>query len=162
MGPVRIYIMAGMVLLPSLAIAATDCQIVEYPDHYAAVCIGDEKSEPVLTQTETVQSQRPAKAPGGTKAVQAEDASIAVPPSMAASARLAVKASGAQTSAALQGKEPVTGQTDTVKFPVATGQPQNDMAAAKVAGDSKSKGKGKISFLTRMKNNLAVSSMSKH
>ena len=81
---------------------------------------------------------------------------------MAASARLAVKARDAQPSVALPGKEPVTGQTDTVKFPVATGQPQNDMAAARVANDSKSKGKGKISFYTRMKNNLAVSSMAKH
>ena len=169
MEPVRNYLIAGMILLPSLVMAATDCQIIEYPDHYAAVCVGDEKTEPVLTQkpmdsldSEGVQVQPAAKAPVVKKAVKAESAPVAVQQSMTESARLATKAAGAQPSVPLQGKEPVAGQTGTVRFPVATGQPQNDMGAAKVANDSKFRGKGKISFVTRMKNNLAVSSMSKH
>lgn len=224
------YVFAGIVLLPSMVTAATDCQIIEYPDHIDAVCIGDEKNEPVLTQKsmgsrvpETVQAQRAAKAPLESKAVNTkveplvvpiatsmaasaslaakapleskavntEDAPIAasmaasarlaaktpleseavntevapvapIAPSMAASARMAVKARGAQPSVALADKEQVTGQADPVRFPVATGQPQNDMAAARVTNNSNSKGKGKISFIARMKNNLAVSSMAKH
>ncbi|HEX9080363.1 MAG TPA: hypothetical protein VF795_12290 [Desulfuromonadaceae bacterium] len=40
-------VMIGTVLLPSLACAATDCRVVEYPDHYEAICMGDGNSGPV-------------------------------------------------------------------------------------------------------------------
>lgn len=30
-----------MVLLPCTAFAATNCRVIEYPDHYEAVCVGD-------------------------------------------------------------------------------------------------------------------------
>ncbi len=37
----KIFIMMGTVLLPSLAVGATDCRVVEYPDRYEAICNGD-------------------------------------------------------------------------------------------------------------------------
>jgi len=37
----RRIILLMMVLLPGMAFAATDCRIVEYPDHTEAVCVGD-------------------------------------------------------------------------------------------------------------------------
>lgn len=40
-----------MVLLPQLLFADTDCWVKEYPDHYLAVCTGDEKAEPVPRQS---------------------------------------------------------------------------------------------------------------
>lgn len=42
----RKIISLGMVLLPCTAFAATDCRVVEYPDHYEAVCIGDAEQKP--------------------------------------------------------------------------------------------------------------------
>lgn len=43
----RKIIMVGMVVLPHMVFAATDCRVVEYPDHFEAVCVGDEKTGPV-------------------------------------------------------------------------------------------------------------------
>ena len=40
----RKIITIGMVLLPCMAFANTDCRVINYPDHYEAVCIGDEKA----------------------------------------------------------------------------------------------------------------------
>jgi hypothetical protein len=40
-----------MVLLPCTATAKTDCNIVDYPDHYEAVCTGDAKMPAVSDQT---------------------------------------------------------------------------------------------------------------
>src|SRR5690242_17918892 len=37
----------GIVLAPYLAFAASDCRVVEYPDHYEAVCTGDASHMPV-------------------------------------------------------------------------------------------------------------------
>jgi hypothetical protein len=34
---------AGMVLLPQLLFAGTDCRVKEYPDHFLAICDGDGK-----------------------------------------------------------------------------------------------------------------------
>jgi hypothetical protein len=35
--------------VPCIANAGTDCKLVEYPDHYEAVCVGDEKYVPQET-----------------------------------------------------------------------------------------------------------------
>jgi len=46
----------GMLLLPSVAFAATDCRVVEYPDQYETVCVGDMSSLPAPPRpAETVQ-----------------------------------------------------------------------------------------------------------
>jgi hypothetical protein len=42
---------AGMVLLPHLLFAGTKCSFKEYPDHYLATCIGDEKAVSGSQQT---------------------------------------------------------------------------------------------------------------
>lgn len=34
-------VILAIVLLPSMAAAATECRVVEYPDHYEAICTGD-------------------------------------------------------------------------------------------------------------------------
>jgi hypothetical protein len=34
-------IFMGVVLLPCMAFASTDCRVVEYPDHDEAICSGD-------------------------------------------------------------------------------------------------------------------------
>ncbi len=34
-------ILLGIVLVPYAAFAATNCRVVEYPDHYEAICTGD-------------------------------------------------------------------------------------------------------------------------
>ena len=46
----KTIIVAVMVLLPQLLFADTDCWVKEYPDHYLAVCNGDEKLEPAPNQ----------------------------------------------------------------------------------------------------------------
>ena len=46
----RKIIFIGMVLLPCMAIAGTDCRIIEYPDHFEAVCDGDSRQSPVALQ----------------------------------------------------------------------------------------------------------------
>lgn len=57
-------IVAGLVAFPAMAIAS-DCHVVEYPDHYEAVCTGQES--PVSTQgksvTTTTRSVAAAQAP---------------------------------------------------------------------------------------------------
>jgi hypothetical protein len=40
-------IFTGLALVPCAVFAATDCRVVEYPDHYEAVCVGTEKNNPV-------------------------------------------------------------------------------------------------------------------
>ncbi len=35
------FILLGIVLVPYTAFAATNCRVVEYPDHYEAICTGD-------------------------------------------------------------------------------------------------------------------------
>ena len=46
-----------IVLLPCAAFAATDCRIVEYADHYEAVCVGTAELTPATRIT--VQEQVP-------------------------------------------------------------------------------------------------------
>lgn len=55
---------AGLVLLPCLVFAVTDCRVVEYPDHFEAVCVGDPKYTP--EQPEQADSN-----PAATKGAQA-------------------------------------------------------------------------------------------
>lgn len=50
----KLFISVLLVLMPCSAIAASDCQVVEYPDHNEVVCVGDEKAEP-STQSPTPQ-----------------------------------------------------------------------------------------------------------
>src|SRR5476651_65416 len=45
-----------LLVLPSMLFAATNCKVTEYPDHFEAVCIGDEQSGPL-------QKQGPAQTP---------------------------------------------------------------------------------------------------
>jgi hypothetical protein len=46
----KIIISLMMVLLPCTAFAATDCRIVEYPDHTEAVCVGDAEQTTASSQ----------------------------------------------------------------------------------------------------------------
>ena len=52
----RMILLVGMVLLPRMLSAATDCRVAEFPDHYEVICTGDEKAGAVQTQT-TVQKK---------------------------------------------------------------------------------------------------------
>jgi hypothetical protein len=42
----RILIVIALMLAPGLSFARTDCHVAEHPDHFEAVCIGDEKASP--------------------------------------------------------------------------------------------------------------------
>lgn len=60
-------LIAGMVVFPTMAVAS-DCHVVEYPDHYEAVCVGQEspatvREKPVTTTTRDVAAQAPVTAP---------------------------------------------------------------------------------------------------
>ncbi|HEX5773932.1 MAG TPA: hypothetical protein VFY07_06370 [Geomobilimonas sp.] len=44
-------LVAGMVVFPAMALAS-DCHVVEYPDHYEAVCVGQES--PVTVREKSV------------------------------------------------------------------------------------------------------------
>ena len=37
----KILLVVGMMLVPCVVLAATDCRLTEYPDHFEAVCIGE-------------------------------------------------------------------------------------------------------------------------
>ena len=50
----RYFVSAVLVVIPCLAMAASDCQVVEYPDHDEVVCVGDEKA-PSATQSPAAQ-----------------------------------------------------------------------------------------------------------
>ena len=45
---------AGIVLLPYLAFAATDCRVIEYPDRYEAICTGDAPHTPAPSASRAV------------------------------------------------------------------------------------------------------------
>ncbi|WP_298268346.1 hypothetical protein [Geobacter sp.] len=47
----RMILLVGMVLLPRMLFAATDCRVAEFPDHYEVICTGDEKAGAVQAQT---------------------------------------------------------------------------------------------------------------
>ncbi|GLI39386.1 hypothetical protein KI811_11630 [Geobacter hydrogenophilus] len=59
----KLAIVAGMVLLPHVLFAETDCRIDEYPDHYVAICNGEEKAEPQASQS-SASDQSAAATPG--------------------------------------------------------------------------------------------------
>jgi hypothetical protein len=46
----KIIISLAMVLLPCTTFASTDCRVVEYPDHYEAICNGDSEKTPAPYQ----------------------------------------------------------------------------------------------------------------
>lgn len=54
----KVIISALIVLIPCIAGAATDCQVVEYPDHNEVICVGDEKAPASVTQ-KTAKKQEP-------------------------------------------------------------------------------------------------------
>lgn len=58
-----LLLLAGLSFSPCMAFAAKDCRIIEYPDHYEAVCVGDPRY--ALKQPEL-----PANAPDTTKGAQ--------------------------------------------------------------------------------------------
>lgn len=53
----RMFILSGMMLFPMLAFGATDCRIIENPDNFEVVCVGDIKSEPTAVNTATTSLQ---------------------------------------------------------------------------------------------------------
>ncbi|AFR42828.1 hypothetical protein Gmet_3609 [Geobacter metallireducens GS-15] len=50
----KLAVVAGMVLLPHVLFADTDCRVDEYPDHYVVVCTGEEKAEPPAPRPSTI------------------------------------------------------------------------------------------------------------
>lgn len=79
-------VLVAMVLLPRMVFAATDCRVVEYPDHYEAVCVGSEKYGPVQAKTAVqekaaAQAQAPAQSQ---EAAQAQTAAKAPSPAVQA------------------------------------------------------------------------------
>jgi hypothetical protein len=52
----KTLIFLGMVLFPCMAIAATDCRTVEYPDHTEVTCVGDAAQAPASAQ---IDGQKP-------------------------------------------------------------------------------------------------------
>jgi len=106
----KISIIAGLVLLPNLLFATTDCHVVDYPDHYVAVCVGDEKNVPEQGQ-QSVTNQAPAPAKSIVKTKSATAPKTTVPP----------------------GQASVTAQTAATPQSAATGQPvATQMASMKV------------------------------
>jgi hypothetical protein len=49
----RKFILMGMILLPGVVVGASDCRIVEYPENYEVVCVGDGKYVPVPVNAAT-------------------------------------------------------------------------------------------------------------
>jgi hypothetical protein len=58
-------LMLGMLALPRLCFAATDCHIVEMKDHFEAVCVGDAmpSQAPARAQPQAVVEAAPPPAP---------------------------------------------------------------------------------------------------
>ncbi|GFO59678.1 hypothetical protein GMST_20030 [Geomonas silvestris] len=59
----KTFLTAGMVLLPQLLFAGTDCRVKEFPDHYLATCDGDSKGAAVQPLPEQQRSSNPAPEP---------------------------------------------------------------------------------------------------
>ncbi|ABQ27219.1 hypothetical protein [Geotalea uraniireducens] len=84
-------VLVAMVLLPRMVFAATDCRVVEYPDHYEAVCVGSEKYGPVQAKT-AVQEKAPPQAQTPVQAQEAAQAQTAAKaPSPAVQALIAYR-----------------------------------------------------------------------
>ena len=45
-----------MLLLPCQVFAGTNCRVIEYPDHYEAVCVGDPRPVPAQTGVQAVRA----------------------------------------------------------------------------------------------------------
>lgn len=58
----KILMTVFIVLVPGFVVAATNCHMAEYPDHYEAVCIGDEKAIPEPYQKPAPTQNQPAPA----------------------------------------------------------------------------------------------------
>lgn len=100
--------------MPGMVIAATDCRVIEYPDHYDAVCVGDEKTGPVRGQTAI-----PVQAPA---AVQAP---------------VTAQAPAAQAPSTKQVNTQVTTRTEAARVPVTIGQRRPDKALRDAARASR-------------------------
>jgi hypothetical protein len=60
----RLLVAAILILVPCLAFARTDCRAIEHPDHFEAVCLGDEKAVPAHEQSSvTVTQSGPPESP---------------------------------------------------------------------------------------------------
>lgn len=140
----RKYILAGIVLLPSLVIAATDCWVIEYPDHYEAVCVGDEKSESVRAQAPVA-----AKAP------------VAAQEPVAAKAPVPSGVPAAQASLAVPFNSPVTAQPETARASDAIRQRMPDKSVSNATDAPKPRTNAKISFMTRLRENLVQRNMTR-
>jgi len=42
----KTFLSAAIVMMPCMAFAAVDCRIIEYEDHFEAVCVGDAQQTP--------------------------------------------------------------------------------------------------------------------
>lgn len=79
-------LVTGMVVFPAMAIGS-DCHVVEYPDHYEAVCVGQEspvtvREKPVATTAREVTAQTPVTAPSAARgSLPAATRPPATPPS---------------------------------------------------------------------------------
>jgi hypothetical protein len=65
----KTIILLGIVLVPCVAFA-TDCRVVEFPDHYEAVCTGDAPQTPASSAS--LASPASPQAPGQEQAVVQE------------------------------------------------------------------------------------------
>jgi hypothetical protein len=74
----RKLILLVMVLLPCTAFAGTDCRVVEYPDHYEAICVGDSEKTPSSYQ-KTEQDQLPGQEQTLASATTPESEQVDVP-----------------------------------------------------------------------------------
>lgn len=55
MRAMRVFVSIGMFLLPNMVVAATECSVNEYPDHFYVYCLGDEifRSAPLNSPAQT-------------------------------------------------------------------------------------------------------------
>ena len=53
-------LLVGIMVVPYSAFATTDCRVIEYPDHYEAVCTGDEKYDPGYASKQATTRSSPA------------------------------------------------------------------------------------------------------
>ncbi|MFZ2950951.1 MAG: hypothetical protein WA003_15865 [Desulfuromonadaceae bacterium] len=120
METLRIFIMAGMVLMPGMVIAATNCRVIEYPDHYDVECVGDEKSGTEKAQAAPTNKPLPVAA------------QFPVP------AQASVAAQAAQVPP-VQVTTPVTTQTAGARDPFVIGEHRPDKAVRAAARASRAR-----------------------
>lgn len=65
------YVVLLLLVLPSSVITATNCRVTEYPDHYEAVCIGDEQPGSPQKQTAVQTPPVSVKTPDWAQTVEA-------------------------------------------------------------------------------------------